>query len=141
MQIVSLKTPHQLLDSFDVFAVLRAHLTSKESFVAQVIEQQKQGYEIAAIQRCDEIIACVGFRFITSLACGKILYIDDLATKENARGKGCASMLLKHVIEIASLCKCDAIHLDTGYTRHAAHKLYLKHGFEIACHHMKLNLK
>jgi hypothetical protein len=31
---------------------------------------------------------------------------------------------------------CEAVHLDTGYHRHAAHKAYLRNGFELNCHHL-----
>jgi hypothetical protein len=28
------------------------------------------------------------------------------------------------------------VHLDTGYHRQAAHKAYLRNGFELNCHHL-----
>jgi hypothetical protein len=35
---------------------------------------------------------------------------------------------------------CQGVHLDTGYTRHAAHRLYLRKGLQLNCHHLALDL-
>jgi len=106
-----------------------------------VIEQREEGYEIIAIEEEKELVACIGFRFLTTLAWGKILYIDDLITKEKTRDKGYGKILLDHVIQIAREHLCKEVHLDTGYTRHAAHKVYIKQGFEFNCHHLALKLE
>ena len=55
----------------DAFLELRPHLRSKEIFVTQVTEQYKEGYEIIAAYAQEEIVACIGFRFLTTLAWGK----------------------------------------------------------------------
>lgn len=141
MNIKSLKTHDEIMQSFYVFAELRPHLTSQASFTKQVIEQQKEGYEIIAIEEEDEIIACIGFRFLTNLAWGKVMYIDDLITRQKNRNQGCGKILLDRVIQIAREHSCDAVHLDTGYQRHAAHKVYLKQGFEFHSHHLSLKLR
>ena len=140
MNIKALKTYDEIVQSFDAFCELRPHLTDKEVFVAQVMQQQKESYEIIATYEQEEVVACIGFRFLTTLAWGKILYIDDLITKEKTRGKGYGKILLDHVIQIAIERLCQEVHLDTGYTRHAAHKVYLKQGFEFNCHHLALKL-
>ncbi len=141
MNIKPLKTYDEIIQSFDAFTELRSHLTNKEKFITQVQEQQKEGYEITAIEENGEIVACIGFRFLTTLAWGRIIYIDDLITKEKTRGKGYGKTLLDHVIQIGQDRFCDAVHLDTGYARHAAHKIYLKQGFEFNCHHIALKLE
>ncbi len=140
MNITSLKTHEEIAQSFDAFCELRPHLTDKEVFVAQVMQQQKEGYEIIAAYEQEEVVACIGFRFLTTLAWGKILYIDDLITKEKKRSKGYGKILLDHVIQIARERLCKEVHLYTGYTRHAAHKVYLKQGFEFNCHHLALKI-
>ena len=72
----------EIAKAFDVFLELRPHLINKESFVSQVMNQQKEGYEIISITENEEIVAAIVFRFLTTLAWGKIIYIDDLITKE-----------------------------------------------------------
>lgn len=115
-------------------------MRSKEIFVTQVMAQYKEGYEIIAVYEQEEVVACIGFRFLTTLAWGKILYIDDLITKEKTRSKGYGKFLLDQIVQIAREHLCQEVHLDTGYARHAAHRVYLKQGFEFKCHHLALKL-
>ncbi len=112
-----------------------------QSFTEQVLLQQKEGYKMIAIIKGDEVLACVGFRIMTILAWEKILYIDYLITKEKCRRKGYGKILLDHVTKIAKDNECDQVHLDTGYTRHAAHRIYLNQGFEFKSHHLALKLR
>lgn len=136
MNIKSLKTNDEIIESFDVFLELRSHLTNQESFLSQVIQQQKESYQITAVIENDDVVACIGFRIMTTLAWGKILYIDDLITKEKFRGKGYGRILLDHAIKVVNSNECRQVHLDTGYGRHAAHRVYLNQGFELAAHHL-----
>ena len=34
--------------------------------------------------------------------------------------------------------QCDGLHLDPGYARHDAHRLYLSKGLQFNCHHLAL---
>lgn len=145
MQVKTINSSEEVSQCFDAFLELRPHLNNKQSFTEQVLGQQKDGYQITAISENifgnDEIVACIGFRFMTTLAWGKIIYIDDLITKEKCRGKGYGHALLDYSVDIARKHACNQIHLDTGYGRHAAHKVYLNHGFEFTYHHLALVLK
>lgn len=138
MNIKLLNDPNEIEKCFDAFLELRPHLKDKKSFTDQVLSQHKEGYEIHGIYENDEVVACIGFRPMTTLAWGKILYIDDLITKTKCHGKGCGGALLKYAIHHAKELGCVEVHLDTGYTRHAAHRVYLKHGFKMISHHMAL---
>jgi hypothetical protein len=141
MLIKTLTTPNDILELFDLFKELRPHILDKEKFLSQVIDQQKEGYRIIAIKDSGEFVASIGYRFLTTLAWGKILYIDDLITRAKNRCNGYGKILLDHIIEIAGENLCKEVHLDSGYGRHAAHKLYLKSGFELNCHHLAVKLK
>ncbi len=35
---------------------------------------------------------------------------------------------------------CRALHLDSGYARHAAHRLYLNKGLQMTSHHFAVEL-
>jgi GNAT superfamily N-acetyltransferase len=140
MQMLILDTPTEIAKSFDAFVELRPNLINVQKFIEQVITQQKEGYKIISLVQDDEVRACIGFRILTMLAWGKILYVDDLITKKKYRNQGYGKFLLDYVTAIASHNECDQIHLDTGYNRHAAHKTYLNHGFEFNSHHLALNL-
>lgn len=82
----------------------------------------------------------MGFRFMNVLAWGKILYIDDLVTKEGQRNKGYGKALLDYAVNTAQANNCNQIHLDSGYGRYEAHSLYLRYGFKLSCHHLTLDM-
>ncbi len=136
VNIKTIEAPHEIALCYETFFELRPQFVDQDTFVSQVLIQQKEGYQITAVLCCAEIVACMGFRMMTTLAFGKILYIDDLISREIHRGKGYGRMLLDHAVDVARESCCLEIHLDTGYTRHSAHKTYLRHGFELICHHM-----
>ena len=141
MEIKTLLTFDDIAGSFEAFLELRLELFDRQSFTEQVMKQQKEGYHVIAIIDDGEIVSCVGFRIMTTLAFGKTLYIDDLITKEKHRKKGYAQALLNHIKDVAKDKNCQEIHLDSGYTRHRAHKVYLQEGFEFCCHHLSLKIK
>lgn len=141
MTVILIKDPLELSRCYPAFLELRPHLQSKEAFIKQVTQQQKEGYKIYAIQEGEVVVACLGLRILTMLAWGKILYIDDLITRAAVRGKGYGNLLIKHEIKLAQELNCDQVHLDSGYARHAAHRLYINNGFEFNCHHLALKLK
>ena len=129
----------QIESCFEVFSVLRPHLSS-ESFLAQVLRQQAQGYQIVALREQGAICSAAGFRLSEFLAWGRILYIDDLSTLPAFRARGHAGRLLDWLVAYAEQHCCAAVHLDSGYARHAAHRLYLGKGFELGSHHMARRL-
>ncbi len=135
--IFAAHTDEEIRASFPVFHALRPYL-QEQSFLAQVRRQQQQGYHILAL-RSDGIIKSVaGYRLCEFLAWGKVLYIDDLATLPGEKSLGFGSALLDHLIELAQQERCQGLHLDTGYARHAAHRLYLRKGLQLNCHHLAL---
>ena len=122
---------------FPVFSVLRPHIEQK-NFLAQVRRQQAQSYQILALRHESTVKSAAGFRFVEFLAWGKVLYIDDLITLPGETLKGFAGSLLDWLINHAKSNQCQGVHLDTGYTRHAAHRLYLRKGFQLNCHHLAM---
>ncbi|KAG2387214.1 hypothetical protein C9374_001546 [Naegleria lovaniensis] len=142
VSILLKSTTQEIEACFSTFKELRTHLTTPQAFVEQVLEQQKEGYQIHAIENENhQVVACVGFRKMTTTAWGKIVYIDDLITSESCRGRGYGTLLLNHVLNFAKENGCSQIHLDSGYNRNTAHRVYLKFGFELGAHHfwMKVN--
>ena len=83
-----------------------------------------------------QVVAVAGYRVMTTLAWGRIVYIDDLGALPGVHGRGFGALLLDYIKSVAGELGCDGVHLDTGYQRHAARINYLRNGFELACHHM-----
>lgn len=129
----------ELVACFPAFLELRPHLT-QEAFLEQVRRQQAQGYCIVAVQAGEQVPSAAGYRFAEFLAWGKVLYVDDLTTLAAARGQGHGGALLDWLVGHAREQGCNAVHLDSGHQRHAAHRLYLNKGFVLSSHHMALAL-
>ena len=139
-QVLLATTPNDIARCFPVIAELRPKYIDKEKFVAQILRQQSQGYILCFVREQEDVGACMGFRILETLPWGKILYIDDLITREKSRKKGLGTLLLDYAIEQGHLKGCSEVHLDTGYHRHDAHRLYLNSGFTLSCHHLALTL-
>ncbi|PKD40590.1 GNAT family N-acetyltransferase [Methylomonas sp. Kb3] len=132
-------TDAEIQACFPVFSELRPHL-KQEQFLAQVRRQRLQSYQILAVRQQGAVKSVAGFRFAEFLACGKILYIDDLPTLSGETAQGFAGALLDWLIAHAKAHDCRGVHLDSGHQRFTAHRLYLNKGFQLSSHHFSLTL-
>lgn len=107
--------------------------------ITEMMENEK--YSIAGVWDNDWCIAFAGYRFMTSLHSGSIIYVDDLFTLDEYRGKGLATELLQFVREIAIMNHLDALVLDTDFTNDVAQKVYLRNGFKLAALHLASDLR
>ena len=116
----------------------RPVLATPETFVAWVDGKARpEGYRLAAsfIPAREDAVAVAGFRFLHTLAWGKLLYIDDLVTLPEFRSGGHGDLLMEWLFAEATRLGCEQLHLDSGHHRHGAHRFYLNHGMRIDCHH------
>jgi ribosomal protein S18 acetylase RimI-like enzyme len=139
-QVKLIRTDVEIQQCWEVAFLLRPHLDKANwsSMIAEMMLHEK--YCIAGIMDNDRIVAFAGYRTMTSLHSGNIIYIDDLCTLESYRGKGLASQLLKHVEAIARSNNKDAVVLDTDFNNNTAQKLYLKNGFKLAALHLSCDV-
>lgn len=133
--VVKIGTEEQARKCFAAFKELRPHL-DEDTFVERWREQSVTGYEILAVEKDCEVAAAAGFRMLTTMAWGRILYLDDLIALPRNRGNGYGTVLLRYLQQETIARGCTELHLDTGYARHDAHRSYLRNGFDILCHHM-----
>lgn len=120
---------------YPTIAELRPHL-DETTFVDRWREQREAGYELVFIDTDGIVGAVAGFRVMTTMAWGKILYLDDLIALPEHRGRGLGTALLRHLQAETVTRGCAEMHLDTGYARHEAHRSYLRNGFSLNCHHL-----
>lgn len=135
VSIVDTSQVENIRQCFAVFSYLRPHL-DEEEFISRVQVQVAEGYTIACIYLDGEVVAAAGYRVQHYLAWGKILYLDDLITHPQKKNAGLGSALMEWVKHQAKILNCSELHLDTGYQRHDAHRLYLNNGFDLSCHHL-----
>ncbi len=140
IEIFIAHTDPEIDSCFPVFSALRPHVR-QNAFIPQIRRQQAQSYQILALKHEGVVKSAAGFRFAEFLAWGKVLYIDDLTTLSGETSQGFASALLDWLIDHARANECQGVHLDTGYARHAAHRLYLRKGLQLSSHHLALELK
>lgn len=142
MEIRTAKTPEEILFCWEAMHELRPHLV-REEFVPLVAEMIREGYVLAFIpeEGADgqppgkRAAAAVGFRYLRFLLHGEHIYIDDLSTLPEHRGKGYGGALLDHVFSLAAERGLRVVALDSGPARHDAHRLYLNRGFSLASYH------
>jgi GNAT superfamily N-acetyltransferase len=109
-----------------------------EGLVARVREQMRLGYRVAYVESAGEVLCVAGFVVGTKLAWGKHLYVDDLVTAEYQRSKGAGAKMIAWLKSHARDLGCNQLHLDSGVQRFAAHRFYLREGFNIASHHFSI---
>lgn len=97
--------------------------------------QRAEGYRVVASFDGYRAVAVAGFRVGTKLTLGRNLYVDDLVTLPDARGAGHARGLLEWMRAEAARLGCAVIHLDSNTSRHPAHRLYLRSGYDITAFH------
>lgn len=136
MNIKVARTDAEIESCFEVVKALRPHI-EKEVFVRQIREMMQETYQMIYICEEDKPVAFAGFRDMQMLYCGKIIYIDDLSTLPECRGKGYAGKLLDHIHQLAKETGKAAVHLDSGHHRHDAHRLYLTKRYRMIGHHFE----
>jgi GNAT superfamily N-acetyltransferase len=107
----------------------------ENDMVSKTLSMMSEGYNLIYLEENREAVAFAGFRRMQMFYCGNIIYIDDLNTLPEFRTKGYAGLLLEHIHELAKRENRDAVHLDSGYHRWDAHRLYLKKGYVLGSHH------
>jgi GNAT superfamily N-acetyltransferase len=106
--------------------------------VAQIKRQMQAGYRVAYLESDGEVLCVAGFVVGSKLAWGKHLYVDDLVTVEHRRSSGAGTAMIAWLKSHARNLGCEQLHLDSGVQRFAAHRFYLREGFDIASHHFSM---
>ena len=123
---------------------LRPSLGSAEALVARADTQRDAGYRlVASFEPGDAAAAGVaGFRVSENLAWGLHLYVDDLVTRADRRGRGHGRALVRWLAAEAERRGCGELHLDSGVgpERQAAHRIYFAEGLRISSHHFSRDI-
>jgi GNAT superfamily N-acetyltransferase len=140
MEIRKAVEKEEFVKCWKVVQILRPEL-DMEQYLMLMLHMLDERYKMIYIQENEEVVAICGYRHTTMLHRGRNIYIDDLCTRPDARGKGYASTLLQHVFDEAREGGMQSIHLDSGHQRYEAHHLYLNKGFRITAHHFATEVR
>jgi GNAT superfamily N-acetyltransferase len=118
---------------------LRPDRGPAEVVIAAADAQRAAGYRLVASFEDGEDAAAgvAGFRIAENLAWGRHLYVDDLSTRADRRGRGHGGALMRWLGREACRAGCGELHLDSGVgaDREDAHRLYFNSGLRIASYH------
>jgi GNAT superfamily N-acetyltransferase len=125
-------TDAQLAATWPVMRQLRPHL-DEARYIAMVRSMASEGYRVAALHADGRVVAVAGYRFMTMLYAGKLLYLDDLVTDESSRSHGYGKRLLDWLKQQARDHGCAELQLISHTKREGAHRFYFREGFAIEC--------
>jgi GNAT superfamily N-acetyltransferase len=117
---------------------LRTHYSDEDAFVRRVNEVQRpDGYRLVGAFEGERCVAVAGFRARQTLVWDDTLYVEDLSTLPEARGRGHGRALLEWCKEEGRRHGCTHLHLDSavGPEREDAHRLYFNTGLRITAYH------
>ena len=137
MEVREVSTGGEVRALYPLVRQLRTHLT-EEGFVSAVGRMRPRGYRLAAAYDDEgggRPVGAAGFRVHEMLAYGKILYVDDLVTAEDARSGGVGGALVGWLEGEARVEGCVGLHLDSGVQRARAHRFYFREGMAIRNFH------
>ena len=77
-------TPEQVGRCSSVMRELRPHIKAID-FAARVLQQQKEGYQLAFLESDRVVRSVAGFRILNLLFSGRTLYVDDLVTHDSEK--------------------------------------------------------
>jgi GNAT superfamily N-acetyltransferase len=128
MDFRELTTDAELSSAFPLMSALRDRI-QEATFLAEVRRQQIEGYRLYGAFEGDRLVCLAGVRRTHTLARGEHLFVDDLVTLADERGKGHGKALLAWLAARAAEQGVKRIHLDS---RSTAKGFYEKVGFVFA---------
>ena len=123
---------------------LRPDAGPLDALTARVDAQRAHGYRIVGAFDEGEYdaAAVIGFKVTENLVWGRHLYIEDVVTRADGRGRGHAPALMKWVLDEARRAGCGQVHLNSGVgnNRRGAHRFYFNSRLQISAHHFSIEL-
>jgi len=115
--------------AFPVIKQLRPHRNLDE-YIEIVKQMTPTGYQIACLFDCGKVVAFAGFARLTILHYGDHIWVYDLVTDENNRGKGYGKLLMSYIEKLAEENALQCVALQSGFQRLDAHRFYENAGYD-----------
>jgi GNAT superfamily N-acetyltransferase len=140
MTIQHAETDEQIAATFPVMHQMRPHL-SRDEYVPLVRGMMaSDGFRLAALTDEGEVRAVAGYRYMSMLYCGRLLYLDDLVADERVRSRGYGKRMIGWLKEEGRREGCSELQLISRTTREGAHRFYFREGFGIECFQFRIRL-
>ncbi len=127
--IFTAKSKTDLERCYPVMKELRPHLSYEDYISIYEDSHKSNGYEIVAIEEDGQILAIMGYRFLSDYVRGQHVYVDDLVTRENVRSRGLGAELLKFAENISKISGCNCLRLCTGIENELGMRFYERNGW------------
>ncbi len=114
---------------YPVMKELRPHLSFEDYISIYDQSHASDKYEIVAVEAKGQILAVMGYRFLSDYVRGKHVYVDDLVSSESHRSLGLGAELLKFAEKIARENGCKSLRLCTGIENKRGMKFYELNGW------------
>jgi len=118
----------ELAACYHVVVGLRPFLKDADEWCERAEAMANAGYRVLAAWRQNQVVAVAGYRVNENLIHGRFLYVDDLVTAPDDRGKGLGACLLKELIRIGVNENCRRLVLDTAAANTNARRFYKREG-------------
>jgi ribosomal protein S18 acetylase RimI-like enzyme len=128
-RIFTVKSKIDLERCYPVMKELRPHLSFEEYISIYNESHSADGYEIVAIEDNGQILAVMGYRFLSDYVRGKHVYIDDLVSSEKVRSQGLGAELLKFAEKIAESSRSRSLRLCTDIENQRSVNFYDRNGW------------
>lgn len=140
IEVLPADSDEDIASTFDVMQQLRPHLRREEYVATMRALQANDGLRLLALRDGGVVRAVATWRLMNMLYCGRLLYVDDLVTDEDARSRGHGSRLMARLKEEARAHGCSEIQLISHVKREGAHRFYFREGLGIQCFHFRVEL-
>ncbi|MGE5277813.1 MAG: GNAT family N-acetyltransferase [Acidobacteriota bacterium] len=127
MDVRELASDEDIAHAFPLMASLRERIR-QETFLAEVRRQQIEGYRLFGGFDGDRLVCLAGVRRSHTLAPGEHLFVDDLVTVEEDRGRGRRMEMIRWLAARARAEGVPRLNLDSRAT---ARGFYEKTGLTV----------
>jgi len=114
---------------YEVLSQLRVDLSFKE-FDDLVYDMRHIDYKMIGLFEREKLITYAGVAVGTNFYHKRHLYLYDLVTDVEYRGKGYGKEMMLYLEDYAKTAMCENIVLSSGLQREDAHRFYENDGFE-----------
>lgn len=129
MELRTLKTSKEIEAVYPVIRELRQELSLGEYMSAIQLAQAANNYTLVGMFNDNICLALIGFRWLTDLAHGKHLYVDDLVVVRSHRSQGLGATLLRFAEQEALRTNCRGLRLCTGVDNEGGKRFYERNGW------------